>query len=260
MKRLKNLSSSPLKLAVISQETLAKLIETYEFQAGKAVLTTKKDDIEQFERYTAALVRMYMGTLEDNQNITETVRTEFDALLRSKDVTIQGLQTQITGVKLQKEQATAEVKEQDEEILKLQKEIDGLNSKLSSMQSNLDDKDKLNKALTDSYDEIKDKLESVRINQDVFKATQNQLETVRAECATLRRVTDEAKKQNEALKQHETDALERCREQSQITLDKTVLELERKHQTEMQTLKEQHQAEIDKYQQKYLDLLEKINI
>ena len=32
------------------QETLAKLIEAYEFQSGKAILTDKKADIEQFEQ------------------------------------------------------------------------------------------------------------------------------------------------------------------------------------------------------------------
>ena len=63
------------------QETLAKLIEAYEFQSGKAILTEKKADIEQFEKYVSAITRMFMGSLEDNQNITETVRTEFDALL-----------------------------------------------------------------------------------------------------------------------------------------------------------------------------------
>ena len=74
------------------QETLAKLIEAFEFQSGKAILTEKKADIEQFEKYVTAITRMYMSSLEDNQNITETVRTEFDALLKSKDATIQDLQ------------------------------------------------------------------------------------------------------------------------------------------------------------------------
>ena len=77
------------------QETLAKLIGAYEFQAGKAILTDKKDDIEQFERYVNAITRMFMGSLDDNQNITETVRTEFDGLLKSKDATIQDLQEKI---------------------------------------------------------------------------------------------------------------------------------------------------------------------
>ena len=52
------------------------------------VLTEKKADIEQFEKYITAITRMFMGSLEDNQNITETVRTEFDALLTSKDAVI----------------------------------------------------------------------------------------------------------------------------------------------------------------------------
>ena len=41
------------------QETLAKSIEAYEFQSGKAILTDKKDDIEQFERYTTAITLIF---------------------------------------------------------------------------------------------------------------------------------------------------------------------------------------------------------
>ena len=88
------------------QETLAKLIEAYEFQGGKAVLTEKKADIEQFERYVNALTRMFMGSLEDNQNITATVRTEFEAQLKSKDAVIQDLQEKLTVAKQLKEEAT----------------------------------------------------------------------------------------------------------------------------------------------------------
>ena len=92
------------------QETLAKLIEAYEFQAGKAILTEKKADIEQFEKYVTALTRMFMGSLEDNQNITETVRTEFDAMLKSKDSTIQDLQGQLSVAKQLKADATEKAK------------------------------------------------------------------------------------------------------------------------------------------------------
>ena len=89
------------------QETLSKLIEAYEFQAGKTILTDKKSDIEQFEKYVNSLTRMYMGSLEDNQNLTETIRTEFDAMLKSKDVTIQDLQEQLKKLKQTEKEATA---------------------------------------------------------------------------------------------------------------------------------------------------------
>ncbi len=40
------------------------------------------------------------------------------------------------------------------------------------------------------------------------------------------------------------DALERLKEQSQIAQDKVILELERKHQEQIQKLKAERQAEI----------------
>lgn len=92
------------------QETLSKLIEAYEFQAGKAVLTEKKADIEQFEKYITAITRMFMGSLEDNQNVSETIRTEFDALLKSKDSVIADLQKKVVDAKESKDTAEANAK------------------------------------------------------------------------------------------------------------------------------------------------------
>lgn len=133
------------------QETLAKLIEAYEFQSGKAVLTEKKSDIEQFEKYVNAIIRMYMGSLEDNQNITETVRTEFDALLQSKDAVIQDLQSRLVSANQSKEEAVSKAKVYEDEnktlsgnIEKLQKEY---TQKTNDLQSMLLDKESLNKSV-----------------------------------------------------------------------------------------------------------------
>jgi hypothetical protein len=66
-------------------------------------------------------------------------------------------------------------------------------------------------------------------------------------------------------KQHEADVLERLRELSQLDMDKAILTLEKKHQEQIEKLKgqielikEQKQSEVDKYQQRYLELLEQI--
>lgn len=74
-----------LEAGLNQQDALAKLIESYELQAGKAVLTEKRDEIEQFERYTSILIQKYMVALEDYQNVKQTVRTEFNALIHSKN-------------------------------------------------------------------------------------------------------------------------------------------------------------------------------
>ena len=44
----------------------------------------------------------------------------------------------------------------------------------------------------------------------------------------------------------------------QIAQDKALIELDKKYQEQIQTLKEEKQTEIDKYQEKYLELLNKM--
>ena len=255
------------------QETLAKLIEAFEFQSGKAILTEKKADIDQFEKYVTAITRMYMSSLEDNQNITETVRTEFDALLKSKDATIQDLQEKLTVAKQLKEEATTRAKAHADENARLNSVIDSLNteynSKMGDMQSMLADKDNLNKALTDSCNDLKSKVESMRESSEQLAVIRKELEQLKSEHNTVvKEKSDLEKQMNQEqtahdkaiadLQQHEKDLLERQKEQSQIALDKAVLEIEKKYQEQIEKLKADKQSEVDKYQQKYFDLLEQL--
>lgn len=256
------------------QETLAKLIEAYEFQSGKAILTEKKADIEQFEKYVTALTRMFMGSLEDNQNITETVRTEFEALLQSKDTTIQDLQSQLTVSKQLKEESTIKAKTYVDENTRLNEYIESLqkeyNSKMDDMQSMLTDKENLNRALIDSCNDLKAKVDVMAAEHEEVVTIRKNLADITVERDTLKqsiaeiekslnRVNTEHEKAITELKQHESDSIDRVKAEMQIALDKAVLETERKYQEQIQTLKEQKQAEVDKYQQKYFDLLEKLN-
>ena len=255
------------------QETLAKLIEAFEFQSGKAILTEKKADIDQFEKYVTAITRMYMSSLEDNQNITETVRTEFDALLKSKDATIQDLQEKLTVAKQLKEEATTRAKAHADENARLNSVIDSMNteynSKMDNMQSMLADKDNLNKALTDSCNDLKSKVEIMRESSEQLAVIRKELEQLKSDHNTVvKEKSDLEKQMNQEqtahdkaiadLQQHEKDLLERQKEQSQIALDKAVLEIEKKYQEQIEKLKADKQSEIDKYQQKYFDLLEQL--
>lgn len=254
------------------QETLAKLIEAFEFQQGKAILTDKKADIETFESYVTALTRMYMTSLEDNQNAKELVRTEFDALLKSKDTVIQDLQEKLTVAKQLQEQATDKAKALTDENTALDNRISTLESKydndINNLKSMLDDKDKLNRALTDSCSDLKDKIKSLQEEHQAFTDLTKELEEVNLESenlardkinlqAELKSLESSSKRELEALKQHEKDSIERSEQQHQLAMDKALLELEKKYQDEIQILKSEKQKEIDKYQQKYFDLLEK---
>lgn len=245
------------------QQTLAKLIEAYEFQSGKAVLTDKKADIEEFEKYITAITRKYMGSLEDNQNLSQTIRTEFDALLISKDTTIQDLQSQLTTAKQIKEEAASKAQMHADENARLNGVIDSMtkeyNSKMDDLQTMLADKDSLNKALTDSCNELKTKAEGMKKAAEQATTLQSDLEKLQKEYDKLVHEQADLEKQLKQEQSSHEKTLEQQREQSQIFLDKAVLEVECKYQKQLQTLKEKHQAGIDQYQQKYLTLLEQMN-
>lgn len=255
------------------QEALAKLIETYEFQKGKAILTDKKADIDQFEQYITILTRMYMSSLEDNQNITTTVRTEFEALLQSKDQTIQDLQAQLTAAKQLKEASAAKAKGFSDENTRLNDYIESLkteySSKTNDLQAQLTDKDSLNRALTDSCNDLKNKLNALQEEHKEFSSIRSKLAELTDKCTKLEHSKAEAEKALKSaisnhkqelaqLKQQEDDSLTRIKEQADLEKDKALLALEKDYQKQIQVLKEKNQSDVDKYQQKYFDLLQQL--
>jgi len=262
------------------QEAFAKLIETYELQSSKSTLSEQKTNIEQFEKYINALTRLYMVSLETNQNVSETVRTEFDALLRSKDMTIQRLQEQLSAAQKSVEDSAKKVESSEKETEELKasfvsKESD-YKAQIANLQSMLVDKDSLNKALSNSYNEERQKNASLQEKIDSLGRECKELSSVKEELSVVCVERDQLLSSKEDLekellsvkashdqamadlKKHETLVLEQCKQQSQLELEKTVLGIERKYQEQIQSLKEQKQAEVDVYQQKYFALLEKL--
>lgn len=216
------------------QETLAKLIEAYEFQQGKAVLTEKKADIEKFEKLISCVTRMYMDSLEENQNITEIVRTEFQALLQSKDSTIQSLQKQLAESKESRKRAEENESSMQSQLDSLRNELVRTNEEFEnhrlSMGKMLSDKDSLNKALTDSCNALKMQIkdaEALKAQLVEFDSLKSQIGQLKAEL-----------------------------EHKDLEFEKNVLELERQKQNEIAGLKEKHISEIEHYQNLYRELLE----
>ena len=255
------------------QEALSKLIEAYEFQTGKAIITEKKADIEQFEKYVTAITRMFMGSLEDNQNVMETIRTEFDALLRSKDVTIQELQKKFAQANQQKEEFASKLKTYSDETARLNVTIHDLKneytSKMNDMQTMLIDKDSLNKTLTDSCNDLKEKMERMKESaaqmvqlEKEFRMLQQTHEKTMIEQSQLKEQIQQMKTAHEKmiseLRKQEAERNKHLKEQAELRLEKELLEKEKRHHDEIQRLKVQKQEEIDNYQEKYFDLLEQI--
>ena len=220
------------------QQTLAKLIETYHFQTGKSILTNKRDDIDQFEKYISCLTNMYMRSLEDNQNITDSVRTEFDALLNSKDTIIQNLQSELVTARQLKEEAVIKAKTYSEENARLNsllnRQEEEYHTRLNDLQDMLTDKDNLNKALIDSCNNLKSKIEGMEESLKLASSIQEELEQLKKkhEKVTQEHANLEQRMRQEQeihsksianLQQHEKNALNQLKEQSQLAVEKAIL-------------------------------------
>lgn len=223
-----------LQLGENQQETLAKLIEAYEFQASKINLTSKKADIEQFEKYISCLTSLYMQSLEDNQNVTETVRTQFEALLRSKDTTIQDLQEKIrvADEKLKEEKEVSKIiKDKNDELsTKLQQINDEYEKHQETTKELLQSKQEQNEALVEATKSLKKRIETL----EAYETQIEELNVLKNEITQLK--AELQKKEFE----HE----------------KQMMNLEKKYNQKIVDLREKHLKQIEDYQSKYKELLQ----
>lgn len=194
-----------LEAGLNQQEALAKLIESYELQAGKAVLTEKRDEIEVFERYTSILIQKYMSALEDNQNIKETVRTEFSAQLRAKDELISDLQQQKKEAEEAKQQAAADAKKATKEADQLRKDLEETQKRCKELEADKEAFSRRNKDLETDRSRLEAEVKALK--EDQIAAGQKALEDLRAKMELDKeRAVLEAEKS--LRKEHETEIRE----------------------------------------------------
>ncbi len=245
---------------------LQKMVEVYEFQQGKESIADRKADIEEFEKYVSCLVRMYMTSLESNQNQKELIRGEFDSQLRTLKEKLDNARQEKEDIALNSKKYASENEQLKQSMERLKTEY---NAKIDSMQDILREKEESNQLLKSAGADLKAKVEQMTVEVEQTKAIRQELDNLKLQYDKLETVykslqaesSQEKEKYEKELaetKKHENEAIERVKEQEQFTLNKTILELEKQHQEQLQQLKEQQQKEIDKYQKKYLALLEQI--
>lgn len=230
-----------LEAGLNQQEALAKLIESYELQAGKAVLTEKRDEIEQFERYTSILVQKYMLALEDYQNVKRTVRTEFNALIHSKNGLIEDLQQQKKAAEEAMKQATAEAKMATDEADQFRKDMNRALKRCNELEEILANKDQLNKVLTSTCDEQEAQIASLKADQD-------QLESLRKDLEAAKAIQEAAEKQLKEQQAAGKKALEDLREKMEIDKERAVLDAEKR-------LQKEYEEQLREINQRYAELI-----
>lgn len=241
------------ELGLNQQGTLQKLVESFELQKGKQAITDpgKKELIDTFDFYTTKLNTAFTGIVESLQEAEEKAKMEVASSLAAKETQIIELHQKVVTLKQDKEDAVQKAKDYADELESIRKS----NTSLEAM---LKDKENLNKALTDTSNELRAKVDSMSADHEKLAAAVKQVSTLTTAKTKLEAENKDLCKQLEAQKQHEADVLEQYAQKKDLEREKAVLAVEKGFQEQIQALKAEKQKEIDQYQQKYLELLEKM--
>ena len=87
---------------------MSALLNAYEVQNARAVLTDRQTDIADYDTHIQAIQSAFLRSLEINENAEKRIRTEFINLLNSKDQTIVQLQTEKAQADIRKRKNLAE--------------------------------------------------------------------------------------------------------------------------------------------------------
>ena len=217
---------------------LKELMDTYELVQQRLVLSSKEDDIDRFQKYLKSLSTMFMNSLQENNDMKDLIRQEFERELQLKDSLLSEKQEELK--KLGSE--LADIKK-EQEIL--QKENTELHDKVEAFQQTLDtkdllisDKDKqignLNEVISDKKEEI------VKLNSKLSKLedSMSEIDTFKANVSELEKVIQERQNAIQSLELKHREEL---------------LELEKRLQTEKF-------KEIEEYQSKYAVALQHLQI
>ena len=211
------------------QELFDVLLQSYVESNIKDSLGDRQKEIDNFETYLAMIKSLYLTSLNDNKNVTEKVKNEFQDLLSSKDMLLIELQDKLKQYQGRMELAESESKKFKEEVERYCNTVTTLENKLNETieryEHELQEKEKVNSAITEAHSSIKKQFEDV-------KAAQIENQQIRADMAKI-----EASKRE----------LENRLDKAELIREKDLLEQEKKHQ-----------EEINQYQERYLKLLEEM--
>ncbi len=168
------------------------LINAYEVQQAKAVLSDRQTDINDYDTHLQALQSAFLRSLELNENAEKRIRQEFQRQLESKDLTITDLQERIRTAEQDKQTALEQVKEIEVERDKIQTEsslhIANLNNDLQAT----------NKALHTANEQIVDK-------QSLLDELRARLEKAEKNIAELPELKERATRVEQQLKASEQE-------------------------------------------------------
>lgn len=238
------------------QQTLARLIDTYETQKSQEELPQKRADIDQMDEYLQAIRLKYLSILADNVHQEEIMKAKLAAKMEKQDTEIEALKKQIQDAKQAGESMAGEMKKTTEKLSQTKEELQNAKAQLA-------DKEKLNQELQESKQKLQESNVSLQLQIKAMQETIN-LDTekrneIYKEMESLQNKFSEMQKEKKNLEnqlEQEKVKAQIQEQQAEIRLSRTLLEQEKSFQEQIHRQTAENLAEVARYQQMYRELLD----
>lgn len=251
------------------KDAFLKMIAAYELQSAKGVFGEDAKIIEEIESYTNMIMKSFLVQIENKQHLEKTIGAKYDSLLVSKDQVIQDLQQRVETLNEEKKNAQQE----NETTQALYEQLLAKNANLDEQvrfqkqdfEEKLSDKSSLNDSLQETCKELRAKMDMMKGEVEQAQSVLEEKKQLCEQKQKLEKEVDDLNKQilqkkedekEEALRHEE--AVRLVEEKSKLEYEKKILEINQIHMQEMEELKKKSQAEIDRYQEKYKQLLDQL--
>ncbi len=240
-------------------QCLSALVNLYETEKSKGLLSDRKTEIESFQLHINKLNELFLSSLSINQDTEERVKSHFEKLLQSKDSIIADLQerlkTALASATESSENLNAlknHLKEKDERIKKLENDSEKAELLYAA---NIEEKNVLCRALEDSCNEksssilsLKNEIEILAEKLEKFKVFESENNKLREEIEKSKSIISNLENNVSTIKKH-----------NQYELEKVILNMEKEKQDTFAEMNLKHNDYIREYIFKIEDLNSRYN-
>ena len=268
------------KEGIQSKDFIQQMVNTYTLEKVKQSIPAMAEDLKELQTLTQRINNIYLNLGYRIENISKTQREEFTGALATKDTIIQGLQEKVNALNdkydLFKDAYKTETEEKKEALDRIT-ELTGIVETLNALVAEYKEKNNTLQGIVTEYKGYKEKNDTLRtamdtqnnrirdLEYDLQEATQSvskfKVENTGLKDEFKTKIDSLNTQHGQQLEKNHTECLMQLQNQkdkAENALNKALLEQEKQLQEKLQHVQEKHVKEIEQYQVKYKELLEKM--
>lgn len=239
------------------------LIHLYELEQGKTILGERKMEIENFQMHINTLLKMFIQSLQMNEDAEERVKAGIQTTLDTKD-------RQIIYLQKERNQLAEKLEEKEESYQTIQLHLDqtkdlfqhekeNFQSIISQLTQTVQDKNDMIALLNHQKKELQTQLDGTHTQDKRIRELESQLAQSNQEKNSLSNQINLQQQIHEQEIEKMNRQLELEKEKYSFDLEKALLEQQKDLQLSWKQEKMEYDRKLELYQMKYVTALERID-